>query len=193
MIFIKCNYCGKTIKLPPSRVKKHNFCSTKCYHFFCRKTDKIFTEKEYAYILIKGQKIIFDIEDIEKIKKYKWHLHYNKKRNRYDVCSNTLGSHKDRKYIALSRFLMNCPKNMQIDHINHNTLDNRKCNLRICTNFENQLNKTNNTSGYVGVTWDKSRNKWYVFCKRKYIGRFNNIEDAIIARKNYLFHLGCNF
>lgn len=50
---------------------------------------------------------------------------------------------------------------MVTDHINQNPLDNRKANLRIVTNSKNLFNRgknTNNTSGFKGVSWDKTRN-----------------------------------
>lgn len=77
-----------------------------------------------------------------------------------------------------------------IDHINHNGLDNRKCNLRICTNQENICNceiPKNNKSGCKGVYWAKYKQKWTVQVtinnKTKYIGRYENLEDAIKARQ----------
>ena len=77
-----------------------------------------------------------------------------------------------------------------VDHINHNPLDNRKSNLRICTNQENIFNSKiakTNKSGVKGVYWDTSRNKWHAqICidnKTKDLGRFTNIEDAIKVRK----------
>ena len=85
---------------------------------------------------------------------------------------------------------MDCPKDMVVDHINMNPLDNRKCNLRICTMQQNNFNKkeqTNNTSGRVGVTWDKQTNKWLaqiqVDGKNIKLGRFKNKEDAIKVRE----------
>jgi hypothetical protein len=92
---------------------------------------------------------------------------------------------------------MNCPDGMHVDHINHNTLDNRKENLRICTNSENQMNKgkyKNNKSGYKGVCLKKSTGKWSASIKinkkQKYLGCFDDPKDAYRAycnasRKNH--------
>lgn len=71
--------------------------------------------------------------------------------------------------------------NLYVDHINGDTLDNRRCNLRYATNQQNQANsklKSNNTSGYKGVTWDPVNKKWVaqIMFNRKNIklGRFKN-------------------
>ena len=58
--------------------------------------------------------------------------------------------------IYLHKAILLSPKGSYIDHINNNTLDNRQCNLRICSNRENLLNRSapkNNTSGYKGVQY----------------------------------------
>lgn len=194
MITLKCSYCGKIIKKFPSQIATHSFCSNECYHLFSRKTDTIYYENDYAYILLAKnnvyKKVLFDKEDVDKITTHKWHLHLYKKDNRYDVCTNSFGSKKGnnkRHYILLSRFLMDCPKNLTIDHINHNTMDNRKSNLRICTVYTNNMNKTNNTSGCVGVCWDKSRSKWHVMFKEINLGRFKTFKEAVFARKKAEF------
>ncbi len=81
-----------------------------------------------------------------------------------------------------------------IDHINGVRYDNRIENLRAVTNQENtrNINKSaNNTSGYLGVRWYKRDKKWAAQIKNKtgsvskhiHLGYFNNIEDAIEARK----------
>ena len=83
---------------------------------------------------------------------------------------------------------MNPPKGMVIDHINHNGLDNRRENLRICTNAENQRNRgkqKNNTSGYKGVDWRKDHKKWRARINKDnktiHIGYYNIIEEAARA------------
>lgn len=76
----------------------------------------------------------------------------------------------------------------QVDHINHNGLDNRRSNLRLATQNQNQHNSTaykNNTSGYKGVTWHKQHRKWYaqivVNNKHIYLGLFTDPKDAHAA------------
>lgn len=77
-----------------------------------------------------------------------------------------------------------------IDHINRQRADNRICNLRIATTTENLQNasiRTDNTSGQSGVSWHKVTKKWRARIqtgkKEIYIGLFNDISDAISARK----------
>lgn len=85
----------------------------------------------------------------------------------------------------LHRVIMNAKKGEVVDHINGNKLDNRRKNLRICTNSENvrfQKRHKNNTSGYKGVSWSKGMKKWEarIMVDRKSIvgGYFSNRLDA---------------
>jgi hypothetical protein len=86
-----------------------------------------------------------------------------------------------------------------IDHEDGNGLNNRWENLRDVTRLENMRNRRkykNNTSGVVGVVWNKARGKWQVQIKVKgtliFLGYFVNKDDAIKARKKadikYGFH-----
>ena len=86
-----------------------------------------------------------------------------------------------------------------IDHINHDRSDNRIDNLREVSRIENNMNQSkakHNTSGHIGVSWHKGQKKWTsgikVNYKRIHLGSFDDIDDAIRARKQaevkYGFH-----
>lgn len=64
----------------------------------------------------------------------------------------------------LHRVIANAPRNLMVDHVNHDTLDNRRTNLRICTGAENQMNRAgaqrNSRTGIRGVIWDKNAKKY---------------------------------
>jgi len=94
----------------------------------------------------------------------------------------------NRKTCYLHRFITNAPKGLVVDHINHNKMDNRKCNLRICTqsqNLANQRAKKGGASKYKGVVWHKLSNKWaaQIFCNGSnlYLGTFEKETDAALA------------
>ena len=107
----------------------------------------------------KGLEVILDAEDYEKFKDKKWHL-------------------LDGRYAAngheyLHRLIMNAPKGKVIDHINHNTLDCRKKNLRIVSQIENC--KNTKTPGYYFEKWC---NKWHVEYKKVNFGRYKTEAEA---------------
>lgn len=77
-----------------------------------------------------------------------------------------------------------------VDHLNHNGLDNRECNIMIKTNQGNMMNKQkyqSNSTGTTGVTWHKPSKKWVARImlngKQFNLGYFDNKKDAIKARK----------
>lgn len=124
--------------------------------------------------------VFIDDEDFEKVRQYKWSVSYNDK---LYVSHNRKNGLK----MTLHRFLLNFPEKT-IDHINGNGLDNRKQNLRLCSNAQNFRNRgksVTNTSGYKGVTWSNQHRKWMaqisINYKRKTIGVFNSKDQAAIA------------
>jgi hypothetical protein len=91
--------------------------------------------------------------------------------------------------IPLANFILNISKGIEIDHISRNVYDNQESNLRVCTHQQNNWNKgirATNTSGYIGVTWDKNCKKWRSsvmhYSKQIYIGLFNDKIEAAKAR-----------
>lgn len=115
---------------------------------------------------------------IELVKKYRWSL-----------CSNGYVIDVGKK-IYLHRLLTNAPNDMDVDHKNHNTLDNKDCNLKVCAHQKNMTNmklSIVNTSGVTGVWFDKKNNKWCAEIKRNnkkiWLGRYKTKEEAIQVRK----------
>jgi hypothetical protein len=139
---------------------------------------------------IKGNSVLIDEEDYKKIKNKKWSVNTVSKGNcekKYLRTGIYNSKNKNTDHISLHRFIMGVKNGEYVDHINGNTFDNRKCNLRICTNAENAANSKKNiknTSGYKGVSWDKSKNKWSAFItfnyKHIFIGRYENKKIAYI-------------
>ena len=102
-----------------------------------------------------------------------------------------LAYHRARKTIYLHRAIMNCPDDRVVDHINGNTFDNRRVNLRICDTADNIRNRVvlnkNNTSGKRGVFYNKRRDFWEARIKHNrkeiHLGRFATFEEAVSVRK----------
>lgn len=129
-----------------------------------------------------GFRFLFDKEDFEKIKKYYWYPAHG-----YIA---SVGDDYKAKRIYMHRFIVDCPDDMVVDHINHDISDNRKCNLRICLKAENNRNVTitsQNSSGVRGVNLNNKKNRWVarITYQGKIInlGSFIHKEDAIKARK----------
>lgn len=131
-----------------------------------------------------GNEFYFDLEDFDKIKDYYW---------RHDK-RNYIKTKIKQKTVFMHRLILDVDdKNICVDHIHgentHN--DNRRSNLRIATHSQNSMNKKiikTNTSGCTGVYYNKKNNNWRakITVNKKYIelGSYNNIEDAIKARKD---------
>jgi hypothetical protein len=89
--------------------------------------------------------------------------------------------------LRMHRLVVNAPPGFMVDHINGDSLDNRKSNLRICTNAENQQNTPGRggSSRYKGVSFNTKRQKWYgTFLYNGeyfYCGAFDNEEDCARA------------
>lgn len=93
----------------------------------------------------------------------------------------------------LHRVIMDPPDNLVVDHIKHNTLDNRKRNLRVVTNSENILNQNRNmfSSCATGcINWHKRDKRWrvrvYVNKERKWLGQYKTHEEAEKVLENYI-------
>ena len=135
-------------------------------------------------VKIMGYDVILSEIDVEKVLEKKWSKKEGRKDRVYFLCKTP-----ERRSLYLHRFIMECPANMQVDHINMNTLDNRRENLRICTSAENSRNKgkcKRNKSGFKGVDWQKQLKKWRAQIQYNYktihLGLFSSPE---LAHKAY--------
>lgn len=132
---------------------------------------------------------LIDTEDLHLANSYPntWFMQYDPNTSGYYIIGRWIKDWKTFRY-RLHRTIMNALDDRVVDHINHDTLDNRKSNLRLITVQQNNQNKkmtVNNKSGVRGVHYEKESGKYKaqitINGKRTSIGRFNNLEDATLA------------
>ena len=111
--------------------------------------------------LSKNMEVTIDIEDKNLVSDYKWYAH--KGTSGYYAATMIRNNDGSRGRIFMHRLLNNTPEGHETDHINHNTLDNTRSNLRTVTKSQNQHNtrlRKDSVSGFKGVGWHKATNKW---------------------------------
>jgi len=125
--------------------------------------------------LSNGHKVVVDDDAFDYLSQWKWYA-----TGKYAI---------RRGGILMHREIMQPPKNLQVDHINGDTKDNRRQNLRLCTAGQNRMNRRtharNNRSGYKGVFWEKRKRRWMAqlrYQTRKVFGGyFKDVTDAARA------------
>lgn len=134
--------------------------------------------------LTQGKFATVDDEDYEELSQYKWCFH----NTGYAVRTERDPKGKQ-KTVLMHRLLLGNQSKLKCDHINRDRLDNRKLNLRYCTDVENAWNSSKKSwvtkSGYIGVQWNSQIKSWYaeimVKSKRIYLGLFPTKEEAASA------------
>ena len=136
--------------------------------------------------LTQGKFAIVDDGDFEELSKHKWCI-MKSGRNAFRAVRG-IWKNERRITVYMHRVVMNAPKNLDVDHINHNPLDNRKCNLRVCTKSQNQHNQQlhkDGSSRFKGVSINRQVNKWAAAIKFKSksisIGLFGSEVEAAKA------------
>lgn len=140
--------------------------------------------------LTKGKVALVDDEDYEYLSQWKWYCHHSG----YAVRNGKKGESSwvnsfDRGHISMARSIMDMSytrgliikgSDLTVDHINHNRLDNRRCNLQVVNrifNGKRRIKPKHNTSGYKGVSWETRESKFrsdaHSDCVRVFIGYYN--------------------
>lgn len=145
--------------------------------------------------LTKGYVAIVDDEDFEELSRWKWHALSNGIGQKYAArrvnVRKSDGSYS-RICIRMHRQILRLPvgDEREGDHVDGNTLNNTRGNLRTVNRLQNCMNRGTtsiNTSGVKGVRWHKGERKWYGEIKangrRIYLGSFAAFADAVDARK----------
>lgn len=191
--------CGNEINVPGASLTTGNTRSCGCLHAESAKAtgEKIRERNRYdlsgsfgiGWTCNTNKEFYFDLEDYDIIKNYHW----AEKGNEGYVVTKVWDNNKPSSVFMHRLILQENGFNIigyDVDHINHITYDNKKENLRVCEHYQNIVaTKTysNNTSGRKGVYWDKGKNKWAVYItvnkKTKFIGRYENFNDAVKARE----------
>lgn len=183
----KCK-CGNQIAKDFYKIKNGAKMCKECYLKLLPDNGVLFERKENKYDLSgeygigwannSEQPFYFDLEDFDKIKDYYWIVEKGSGYIKSDL-------HNGRAPLGMHQLLCG----IGCDHINRKPYDNRKENLRMCSQQNNAQNRSlgkNNTSGVIGVTYDKRSKRWMAYinyCKKRiYLGYFNDKKDAIISR-----------
>lgn len=128
--------------------------------------------------LTKGKFALVDDEDFDSLSELNWYCSY------YNYAVR-MTPRPHRSVLHMSRFILNCPPGKEVDHIDGDTLNNQKSNLRICNRKQNCQNKKtpkHNTSGFKGVSKDNKRKAYRVTInidgKQLFLGYFKNKREA---------------
>ena len=124
-----------------------------------------------------GEMILIDDQDYERLSRYRWSL------NGSGYPQSALG--------LLHRVITGARKGEYVDHVHNNLLDCRRSELRLCRQSQNNANRRKSakkTSGYKGVYWDKSNQKWRARITSRQSGRLISLGyflDEVDAAKAY--------
>lgn len=126
-------------------------------------------------------RVKIDHDDRIKCQEKTWGVRYAPKIDGFYAC--TYKNNPEEYYsLPIHRFIMDAPKGLVVDHINHDTLDNRKSNLRIINNADNMMNRkgvtSHNKSGVRGVWFCQTKKGWRVEVRKKNLGLYDTIDEA---------------
>lgn len=144
--------------------------------------------------LTQGQVALIDSADAELVGRHCWCALWSRSTLSYYAATNIYRPDGRQTTLQMHRLILAAQRGQEVDHRNHDTLDNRRANLRCVTHSENQRNRKganrNGTSGHLGVSWNKTRQRWHAYVwlntRLVVIGYFNTAEMAARARDAYI-------
>lgn len=128
--------------------------------------------------LSRGEFTLIDADNQHLFERYKWTCHLrgrNRNRKAYAIRQATLAPGV-KKMVQLHRLITKCPKGLVVDHINGDTLDNRRCNLRVCTHQQNTWNQKQARHG----------RKWKGVVHRKRPGCWEHWQACITVNRKFI-------
>lgn len=145
---------------------------------------KIRVEGDTAYVpLPQGYEAVIDTADVDLVGQFNWFI--LARPHTVYAARNRSRSEGPRGLALMHRLILSPPKGMTVDHINRNGLDNRRSNLRLATQAQNNANtglRRNNTSGAKGVDRQAHASRWRaqitVNGKAKFLGLFGTFDEA---------------
>ena len=139
--------------------------------------NEIIKHDDFAEIILKDKNLkengrcLIDLEDVEKCENLKWHV--KRSRNTSYVVSS-----KDNHKLFIHRFVLGYEGKKDVDHINHNGLDNRKSNLRIISHKNNIRNSHNEMRGIRKMKSGRYGATITIDGKSVWLGTFDTKEEA---------------
>jgi len=184
-IIIICKIHGLFTNIAKNRYRRGDDCPNCTRNRTVINGTEIIPKDAKIIPLTRGKYAIVDEEDYERVMQHIWYVS-GRLENSY--ASTNIND----KIISMHRFIMNVtdPK-ITVDHIFHNTLDNRKSQLRVCTQRQNTMNQRPQkgcSSKYKGVSWWERDKKWKACIrvnedsrKTQHLGYFTDEEEAARA------------
>lgn len=197
--------CAECLQRFTPRTLYQKVCSPLCEELW-ESHRVILQQAGHRELRIDGDVILLDCDDFRWARFFEWHIEHGGSREHPIAYVYRPCRFQDKVvHLKMEREIMDTPDGLVTDHINHNGLDNRKGNLRICTQAENVRNKRKSagkSSQYKGVCWNKQQSRWRAYIaggeRYRYLGNFKNEEDAAraydkAARDQYGQFACCNF
>jgi hypothetical protein len=143
------------------------------------RTNSFIVDEDFCLMPLHHGKIaVFDRADLDKVMQLSWHVTDG---GYVRTSSKAVGKNKR---IYLHRYLLDCPADTFVDHIDGDKMNNRRSNLRLATPAQNMYNRFNE---HAGISYDKGRKKFLVQKqkngRREFVGRYDTYDQALAAKK----------